>query len=124
MAAEHEITRRRTVWGFPTIHEPEHVAASCGALLGYLCGTTTESSELQPVFVTVKHQKRIFGAKTQVGLHPVKVKQERRRELDQVELFGVRTFITLSEARERGLKLVCAMRGGLMTPRVDGDPPL
>ena len=44
-------------------HEPEHVAAPNGASLGYLFGTTRESSELQPVFVTMVHQKCIFGAK-------------------------------------------------------------
>ena len=54
VAAEHENKRQRTISGLLTIHEPEHVAAPRGASLGYLCGTTTKSSELQPVLVTVE----------------------------------------------------------------------
>ena len=68
VAAEHEKKRPRTVSGLLVMHEPERVAALCGASLGNLCGIT---SELQPVPVTVEHQKRMFGAKTRVELDPV-----------------------------------------------------
>ena len=72
----------------------------------------TESSELQPVLVTVEHQKRIFGAQAAVELDPAKVQQGRQ---------GVRTVITLSEVKQRGLKLVYAKKHD-DTKTVDGDP--
>ena len=71
--------------------------ASCGAPLGYLCGTTTESSELQPALVMVEHQKRIFGAKTVVELVPAKEQQGRQQELGNIEWLGVRRVITLHQ---------------------------
>ena len=43
-AAQHENKRQRTMSRLLTIHELEQMAALCGASLGYLCGSTTESS--------------------------------------------------------------------------------
>ena len=112
-------TNDSTVSDLLMVHDPEHVTALCGASLGSLCGTT---SELQQVFVTVEHQKRIFGAETWVELDPrTRVQQGRQGELDNIERFGVRTVITLCEAKQRGLKLVCA-KWLDESKTVSGDP--
>ena len=72
VTAENENERQRTVFCLLTIHELEQIPAPCGASRGNLCGST---SELQPVFVTVEHQERIFGVKTRVELDPAKMEQ-------------------------------------------------
>ena len=69
----------------------------------------------------MEHQKRIIGVKIGVGLDPVGVQQGRHWELDNIELLGVRTVITLSEARQCGFKLVYA-KWQDDVKIVDGDP--
>ena len=98
---EHENKRQRTVSGLLTIHGQ----STQGCRVAHLLGISAEAP--QPVFVTVEHQS-IFGAKTGIELDPTKVQQGRQRELDNVERFGVRTLITLSEDQQRGLELVQA----------------
>lgn len=58
VAAEDEHKRQRTVSGLPMIHELEQIAVPCGASFRYLCGSMSESRQLQPF------SRWICGAKT------------------------------------------------------------
>ena len=100
-----------TVSGLLMIHEPEHVAA--------LCALVSCNQSLSRWITRSASSKK---KKTGVELDPVKVQEARQLEdLDNIEQFGVCTVITLSEARQRGLKLVCAKwLDDIKT--VDGDP--
>ena len=101
--------RQRSVSGLLTKHEPQQIAVPCGASLGYLCESMSESSELQPGFLILEHQKS--GSLAQrLGSSSTQSRCNTDGSGNWTTSNGPASaqFITLSAARQRGLKLVYA----------------
>ena len=103
---------RELVGGLPSLHEPGYVSCPSDSALSYLCAgsaATEGNPEALPYTITVLQEgKTVYGTKSGLPLDPAKVREGRQLEMDNIEKFGVRSVISLAEAKQRGLKLVHA----------------
>ena len=83
--------------GYPSGDQRLH---SGGVSRGLDAGSTAVKIEVS--------DRTVYGTKSGEPLDPLKVREGRQREMDNIEKFDVRKVIPLAEARQRGLKLVHA----------------
>ena len=91
---------------FPTLHEPNIIAAPAGTYLAYAAGEA--DGELQVIHATVEWDQNYYAAKNGELLDPGKVQKGRQKELDNIVRFQVKRDMPISEAKAKGIKIVNA----------------